>query len=192
MNTKMKPEIIELRDGTSVVICPIEANDVPRLMAMHERVSEHCRFLRYLGAVNPLSLDEVREMCENDYQTHMGLVVAPLSTPDEVVGVAFYVEDDSAPDAAEIAILVEDSWQGHGLGTLLLERLTPYAIAHGIKVFTAYVHWENDQIWRFIKQSGLPCTKVLEQGICEIRITLPSEKEMSHLHFNVREPLLTH
>ena len=113
MNTNMKPEIIELRDGSSVVIRPIEANDVPWLMAMHERISEHSHFLRYLGAAKHLSVDEAREMCENDYQTHIGLVVAPLSTPDEVVGIAFYVEDDSAPDAAEIAILVEDSWQGH-------------------------------------------------------------------------------
>ena len=176
MSTRtIKSENVELRDGCAVVIRPVEANDVPRLMAMHERVSEHSRFLRYLGAANHLAPDEAREMCQNDYRTHMGLVASPAGAKDEIVALAFYVVGDEAiPYAAEIAILVEDDWQGRGLGTLLLERLTAYAVAHGIEVFTAEVHWENDQIWRFVKQSGLPCKKVVSQGVCEISVRLPS------------------
>src|SRR5678816_1563764 len=120
-------EMVELADGNHIVIRPVEPRDVPRLIAMHQRLSEHSRFLRYLGLARALSTDEAREMCEIDYQYHMALVASPCEAPDEVIALAFYwVDDDSSPDAAEIAVLVEDHWQGHGIGTLLLEHLTGY------------------------------------------------------------------
>jgi GNAT superfamily N-acetyltransferase len=86
--------------------------------------------------------------------------------------VARYATLDARPDEAEAAIVVEDAYQGRGLGTLLVERLLSYARMHGIRYFVAEINSENDRVLRFIRRSGLPAEKKLEAGVWLIRVRL--------------------
>jgi RimJ/RimL family protein N-acetyltransferase len=170
-------EIIQLRDGTPISIRRVTVDDAPRLMAMHERLSDQTRFLRYMGIARHLAQAEAREMCTIHSNADMALVASSLSDPDSLIGIAFYTALDDQPDTAEIAIVIEDAWQKHGLGRLMLERLTTYAVYHGIRVFTAAVNWENSHILRFIERSGLPAIQLLNQGVYEISVMLPTLEE---------------
>jgi len=67
------------------------------------------------------------------------------------VGIARYVRDREDPHAAEIAVTVIDGWQGRGLGTELLARLSERACQEGIRRFTAAVAADNAAM------TGLPC-----------------------------------
>ena len=58
--------------------------------------------------------------------------------------VARYVPDCEDPHAAEIAVTVVDDWQGRGLGTELLARLSDRAREEGIGRFNALV-WADNQ-----------------------------------------------
>ena len=53
------------------------------------------------------------------------------------MGIARYVRDRKNPAAAEIAVTIVDDWQGRGLGTELLARLSDRAREEGIRWFTA-------------------------------------------------------
>lgn len=175
MESDFKPESVTLRDGTRAVIRAIQADDAPRLQALHARLSPESVYLRFLEQLKVLPAHEAQRLASVDYQTRMALVAVREDDLEQIIGVARYAVADSArPDAAEAAIVVEDAFQGRGLGTILVDRLVKYAQAHGIRAFLASVHHSNSEILRFIQRSGLPVEKRLDTGVWEIRIKLQS------------------
>jgi GNAT superfamily N-acetyltransferase len=61
---------------------------------------------------------------------------------------------DAAAGASdgEVAVLVEDAWQGRGLGTLLLFRLARIGADRGLVAFRAVVLGENRGALRFLRR----------------------------------------
>jgi protein lysine acetyltransferase len=68
--------------------------------------------------------------------------VAPAH-PNRLVGVARWVRLHDDPEAAEIAIVVGDDWQGRGVGGLLGEAVAEEARLRGIRRFTATMQSDN-------------------------------------------------
>lgn len=166
-------EIVTLRDGTELSLRPIRPDDAPRLQALHARLSPETIYLRFLSAHPTLSQTEAERLANVDQENRMALVATRSKNGEDlIVGVARYATLDARPDEAEAAIVVEDAYQGRGLGTLLVERLLSYARMHGIRYFVAEINSENDRILRFIRRSGLPAEKKLEAGVWLIRVRL--------------------
>ncbi len=168
-------EEITLRDGTQAFIRPIHPDDAPRLQAFHSRLSEESIFLRYLGFHNVLSDQEAQYFSSVDYQNRMALVaVRDEGGQEQIIGVARYdVIGGDDPGAAEVAIIVQDSYQRHGLGSLLVQRLVAYALAHGVHTFSATIADRNTSVLHFARHSGLPTAmRLIEPGIHELRVLL--------------------
>jgi RimJ/RimL family protein N-acetyltransferase len=68
------------------------------------------------------------------------------------VGVARFVQ--TAPESAELAIVVVDEWQGLGVGRELLGTLVGHAAAGGISVVTASVLLENHRALALMRGLG--------------------------------------
>jgi hypothetical protein len=90
------------------------------------------------------------------------------------VGVARYVRG-AEPDTAEVAVVVVDDWQGKGVGTALLERLTERAAENGIGQFVALILQENAEaieLFRSIDaEAGEP--RRTPDGYLELVIDVP-------------------
>jgi RimJ/RimL family protein N-acetyltransferase len=164
-----------LRDGTRVSIRPIRPEDAPRLQALFTRLSPTSIYLRFLGYRKMPSDEEARSLAEVDYHNRMAFVAFVESELEErIIGVARYAAVENAvPRAAEAAVVVEDEYQGRGLGTILLKRLVDYAREDGVHSLWATVHRNNAQILRFVKRSGLPVERrALTEGTWDIRVHL--------------------
>jgi ribosomal protein S18 acetylase RimI-like enzyme len=61
---------------------------------------------------------------------------------DEIVAVARY-DGRTGSNRAEVAVTVEDAWQGLGVGKRLTRRLAKRAVEHGIEAFDAVVLSDN-------------------------------------------------
>jgi protein lysine acetyltransferase len=133
---------VVLRDGSRVLVRPVRSTDALLIAEGFARLSEQSRRMRFLGKKDELTAAELRYYADVDHRDHEAL--GALDPADgRGVGVARYVRDADDPQAAEIALTIADDWQGRGLGTELLARLSHRAREEGIRRFTAVMASEN-------------------------------------------------
>jgi acetyltransferase len=168
-------ESITLRDGIALTIRPIRPDDAPRLQHGLTHLSPTTIYLRFLQAANQLSDLQAQRFAVLDYQTQMALVaVFDEDGEEHMLGVARYaLVDPHDPQTAEVAVVVRDDFQRHGIGTKLLESLIHYARQHGVKTFVATVIASNTPVMHFIWKGGFHYEReMVEPGVFQIRIML--------------------
>ena len=165
---------VVLRDGSAVLIRQVRSTDAPLLADGFARLSPRSRRMRFLSAKTTLSAAELRYFTEVDHHDHEA--IGALSAADgRGVGIARYVRDADDPQAAEIAVTVVDDWQGRGLGTELLSRLSGRARQAGIHRFTALVAAENVAVAGLARKLGA-CLVGRGPGTVEYEVALvPAE-----------------
>jgi RimJ/RimL family protein N-acetyltransferase len=133
---------VVLRDGSTVLIRPVRSADAPLVADGFARLSARSRQLRFLSPKQELSPAELHYFTDVDHHHHEAL--GALDHADgRGVGIARYIRDADDPQAAEIAVTVIDDWQGRGLGTELVARLSERARSEGIRRFTALIGADN-------------------------------------------------
>jgi acyl-CoA synthetase (NDP forming)/GNAT superfamily N-acetyltransferase len=156
-------------DGGTLHLRPIRPDDAERLVALHSRLSERTRYLRYFGAYPQIPPRDLRRFTHVDYVDRVALV-AELA--GEIVGVGRF--DRLLPtDDAEVAFVVEDAHQGRGIGSVLLEHLAAAARERGVRRFVAEVLAENSRMVRVFLEAGYSASPVFEQGV--VHLSFPIE-----------------
>jgi acetyltransferase len=172
-------EVVNLKDGSQVTLRPIRPDDAPRLQEGFSRLTPQTIYMRFLQAAKELTDQQARELAEVDYQTRMAIVgYINEGGHERLVVVARYgmLLDRAEEGLAEAAIVVRDDYQMRGLGKIAMQYLVRYASEHGVHGLVATVHASNTPILTFIRNTGLPFKKkILEPGIWEIIIPIPSE-----------------
>ena len=131
------PELVRLRDGSSVTVRPSNARDEPALESFLSGLCLEARRLRFFtGAANIAYA--ARAASATDPHRYGLLAHDEGGVP---VGHATYVQLDRT--RAEVAVEVADHLHGRGLGTILIERLASVAESRGITSFIAEVLPEN-------------------------------------------------
>jgi RimJ/RimL family protein N-acetyltransferase len=149
----LKTGLVALRDGSTVLIRPVQSADAPLVADGFARLSPRSRQLRFLTRKKQLSTAELRYLTEVDHHDHEALVA--LNHGDgRGVGIARYIRHADDPHAAEIAVTVVDDWQGRGLGTELVARLSGRASHEGIHRFTALVAEDNMAVARMLRNTS--------------------------------------
>jgi acyl-CoA synthetase (NDP forming)/GNAT superfamily N-acetyltransferase len=163
-----------LMDGRIVHVRPVSEGDKDALSALYGRTSPRTRYLRFFTA--GISIDrEVRRLMPGDDH------VALLAEHDGlVVGVASY--EVLSGDRAEMAILVDDAWQGDGIGSLLIEHLTAVARREGIQELVGDVLATNVSMLRTSASlaPGIARQHGEDPGVVRINIpTQPDERALA-------------
>ena len=174
----LDPQVIKLKDGRHITIRPIHPDDAPELQEGFRRLSDQSIYLRFLSFKTELTDEEAKQLATVDYTSRMAFVAIDKHNGDEqVVGVARYAMiDASHPEIAEAAVVVQDNYQGLGLGKQLLLRLVVYARAKGIQCIRGNLQVGNDRMLLLVKRSGLPHQTRFVDGIWEVSIDLSSPK----------------
>jgi RimJ/RimL family protein N-acetyltransferase len=162
---------VALRDGSKVLIRQVRSTDAPLLADGFARLSPRSRQLRFLTRKKELSAAELRYFTDVDHHHHEALVA--LNHADgRGVGIARYIRHAGDPHAAEIAVTIVDDWQGRGLGTELVARLSGRARREGIHRFTALVAEDNTAVARMLRNTSATLAG-RHPGTLEYEITLP-------------------
>ncbi len=173
-NASLQTENFTLKDGTQVAIRPIRPDDADHLQDTFDHLSMETIYLRFLSFKKELPDEEARYLATVDYTTRMAFVaVCQKKGRDIVVGVARYAMlDIEHPKTAESAVVVQDEYQGRGIGSLLLRRLVLYARAHGISHLRGNMQLGNNRMLDLVKNSGLPYKTRFVDGLWEVDIDL--------------------
>jgi GNAT superfamily N-acetyltransferase len=160
---------VDLWTGEHISARPIQPDDTARLQEFHSRLSSDSVIFRFFRFVPTLPLADAEHFTHVDYNDRMALLATKGSGDDEyILGVVRY--DRISPNTAEVAFVVEDHWQGHGIATALLLRLAPYARARGITHFLAITMATNDKMLEVLRRAGYPFSSHYSGG--EYSVTL--------------------
>jgi acetate---CoA ligase (ADP-forming) len=143
------------------------------------RLSKDSRWLRFFSVSEP-SGKLIDSFCDDsDPRQRLCLIVTRTSGGDSrIIAVANYVAHDET--TAEIALAVDDAFQGKGIGSLLLERLAVLAARNGFRRFWATTLANNQQMLDVFRQSGFECRSRANDGCVEIDLSVkPSETSVA-------------
>ncbi|HYZ35712.1 MAG TPA: GNAT family N-acetyltransferase [Pseudonocardiaceae bacterium] len=169
---------VQLTDGAQVLLRAATAADAPLVAALHARCSPQTRSLRSLPTRPVLSAAVLQQLIGADGATSLLAV-----TPDGGAAIGLANLMPAASGAAEIALLVEDAWQGRGLGTALARNLVQLARADGVIEIVAVSQVGNSALTRVLRRAGLRPRGRLEGGILRVRAALqPDEPLASRSH----------
>jgi len=162
---------VTLRDGARLRIRPILPEDGARLVALYGRLSPYTAYQRFFAVMDRLPEGWIHHFANVDYRRRMALVAErDLEWRPELIGVARYEVGDEA-DAAEIAIVIQDYWQGRGLGPILLSEILRAGEANGIRRFRAHVLAENHRTLAILSRLTEIQQDKTEQGVITLLFT---------------------
>jgi RimJ/RimL family protein N-acetyltransferase len=158
-----------LRDGTALTLRPIVPGDRGGLAALFARLTPQSRRLRFLGPKAKLTAAELTFLSEVDQARH-GAVAAIDERDGAIVGVARYVCLSDRPDTADVAVVVDDAWQGRGIGTALARRALRGAQASGVTLIIASTLAENRAAHALLERFGFRSRGHASAGVAEFEV----------------------
>jgi acetyltransferase len=157
------------KTGDAVTIRPIRPEDEPLLVRLHQVLSERTVYLRYF---QPLKLSQrtaherLTRICFIDYDREIVLVVERKNDEGhpEIVAIGRLSKLRGGGNEAELAVLVDDRYQGQGLGTELYRRLISVARDEKLKRVECTILAENREMRSICQKLGFRLESDLEDG----------------------------
>ena len=156
---------------------PIRPDDDSGLVEFHDRLSDRSCYLRFFSLHRHLLPKEVMRFTRVDYRDRLALVA---EHEGRLIAVGRY-ERRPGTTEAEVAFVVADNCQRHGIASLLLDELASAARARGVTTFVADTLEENLTMLHVFTHSGFSISRHCEYGTVSLRfpITLDSAYEAS-------------
>jgi RimJ/RimL family protein N-acetyltransferase len=151
---------------------PVDAGDKDAIRSAFEHLSAESRYSRFFALMDTLSDAQLRYLTEVDHRDHEALIAYD---PDTGRGIAAARFVRSAQDSrvAEAAVVVDDDWQGKGLGTALSRLLADRAREEGVERFDATLLAANAKMLHLLEALG-PFQVVGREGpTVDIQVELP-------------------
>jgi acetyltransferase len=147
-----------MKDGEVVTFRPIRPEDEPLVVEFHKKLSERSVYLRYF---QPLKLtqrtahERLTRICYIDYDREMALVVERRKADgtSELIAVGRLSKIHGRPEA-ELAALVQDGFQGKGIGPELYNRLIKVAKDQRLTKVHSNMLGENKEMQHLCKKMG--------------------------------------
>jgi acetate---CoA ligase (ADP-forming) len=175
-----------LRDGTSATIRLAQAGDKEAMIRFFASLSSESKRRRFFGFAGPAE-KLVESFCDpSNPRAQLSLIVTRLAEGGpQIIASGNYIGRDET--TAEVAMAVNDAFQGKGIGTLLLERLTLLAVTNGFRRFRAVTMLENKAMLDVFRDSGFGCHTRTDGAYVEIDLSvIPTEASVTRAEMRDR------
>jgi acetyltransferase len=165
-----------LADGTPVLMRPVSPKDGPSMARFVAGLSPATRHGRFPGSPGSLSALQIAQLTEPDFDDHVGYVITvPDLIGERIIGEARFMVDGSE-DSADIALVVADAWQRHGIGTQALLVMSKAAARRRLRWLRADVASSQHAALSMLHHCGF------------VRTPHPDEADLVQLHLLLLPP----
>jgi GNAT superfamily N-acetyltransferase len=164
-----------LRNGMSVKVRAIRSDDKQAILESFKELDDDTLYRRFFAPKKDLSDKELRQLTEVDFEQTVALVITlSVEGQEKIIGGGRYIsfKDAEGIDSAEFAMIVEEDYQGFGLGKLIFKHLITIARAMGINKFDAEVLPANERMLNLLRKTGLPMSMVTRDESVFVSINL--------------------
>jgi acetyltransferase len=157
-------------DGRELLIRPLRPEDAPQHREFVAHISEEDMQARFFRAVKELPPGELAYLTQLDYERAMAFIAVGTNAQGrpETLGVV-RAQADPDNDTAEFAVLVRSDLKGHGLGSLLLEKIIRYCRERGTRQLAGDVLATNVRMLQLARAHGFQADTTQDRIV---RITL--------------------
>jgi GNAT superfamily N-acetyltransferase len=156
----------QLKDGRAVLLRTAGPGDVPAIAEMFCALSPESVRSRFNGACAPALLARLAAIA---LQGTVSILAFPADEPGRLVAEARYVR--AGPDMAELALAVLDSYQGTGLGHVLLAELIERARESGLTRLEAVVNLTNGPMLHLLEPFGWVLAAPTDLSVASLEIS---------------------
>ena len=143
-----------MHSGETYSIRPLRWSDGEHLKRLLASLSDESRYMRFLANIKEYTPKQLARLTQIDYHRDMALAaVIGHGDEEEMIGVSRYM---LLPDmkTAEFALVVQDSYQGQGLGSRLMQALFDVARAQQLTAIEGIVHGSNSNMLHLMNRLG--------------------------------------
>src|SRR5579883_2403581 len=166
-----------MKNGEAIVFRPIRPEDEPLLVRLHQALSERTVYLRYF---QPLKLSQrtaherLTRICFVDYDREMVLAAEHKKEDGqpEIIAIGRLSKLRGGGNDAELAVLVDDRYQGQGLGTQLLQRLLQVGRDEQLSRISADILADNYAMQKVCTQVGFRIERTDDPTVVKAEIQL--------------------
>jgi len=163
------------KDDVDVLFRAIRPSDEEAMRRLFYRFSDEAIFYRYFSPIKVMPHTKMQKYVNADCNIATSIVgVLDSNDQEQIIAEARFVRLDDRP-YAEVAFLVEEKYQGLGIGTYLFKMLIRLAKERGLRGFTADVLPSNQSMVKVFEKGGHPVHSKLKDGL--YHITIPFHKE---------------
>jgi RimJ/RimL family protein N-acetyltransferase len=142
-----------LRDGSIIEIRALKPEDEAGMLAAVERTSAQSLQRRFFVMKRSFSEKERTYFMQVDFSKHVALVATAQEDGQPVIiGGGRYIVFE--PGRAEMAFIVVDTWQGRGIGSILMRHLVTIARDSALTELTAEILPENTAMLKVFGKFG--------------------------------------
>jgi GNAT superfamily N-acetyltransferase len=129
------------------------------------KLSEATLYYRFMGYQKIVPRKQIQDFVYIDHRNDVTIVgTLPEAHGEDILAIGSYYLDPKT-NLAEVAFVVSDKWQNHGIGTFLLKHLMRIARRNGIRGLTAEVLVENKPMQAVINKSNTKVRSKVGTGV---------------------------
>jgi acyl-CoA hydrolase/RimJ/RimL family protein N-acetyltransferase len=148
----------------------IKPSDEEEMRRLFYRFSDTAVYYRYFSPIKTMPHRKMQEYVNVDYQRMLSVVGSiDEAGTERIIAEGRYVRHHDRP-LADVAFVVDETYQGRGVASYLLAMLIRFAREQGIEGFTADVLADNKAMLKVFEKAPFPIRAVLEFGIYNLTI----------------------
>ena len=163
------------KGGLNVFFRPVKPCDAHRLQKMFYKLSPESIRLRYHGTLKTMSHKEAQKLAHVDYSQDMAIVGLVGNRPNQRIIAEGRYMYNPANNMGEFDIVVDEEFQGCGIGTFLANHLNKIAYSRNLDGVYAEVIQQNAATIALLNKGWPTAQKKFDAGACTFVLKFPEE-----------------
>lgn len=158
------------KNGLKVRFRAVKPSDEEAMRRLFYRFSDRTIYRRFFYPIKTMPHNKMQAYVNIDYQQEMSIVGLIKENDQEIIIAEARYAKDERTALGEVAFIVDERFQGFGIGRYIYNMLIRLAKERGLTGFTAEVLHENTEMMKVFEKGDLPVEARLQNGIYSLTI----------------------